>query len=81
MAYRRCECTIKDVPHPEEIRHKRQHSRCTRVVAFEIRRIRDTEGRKCTGSWYAYCEPCAKAIRAYQGSEVEMREAAEVGKQ
>jgi hypothetical protein len=78
MAYRRCECEVHDIPHPEEIAHKRRHSRCTRVVAVEIRRVRDTNGRKAEGQWYAYCEPCGKAIRAYQGSDVEMRPAPEV---
>lgn len=78
MAYRRCECNLGDIPHPAEIAHKRKHSRCTRAVAMEIRRVRDTNGRKAEGGWYAYCEPCGKAIRAYQGSDVEVREAAEV---
>jgi hypothetical protein len=73
MAYNRCECTLGDIPHPTEAIHKRKHSRCTRVVAFEIRRIRDANGRTATGPWYSYCEPCAKQIRAYQGSDVEMR--------
>lgn len=77
MAYRRCECTVHDIPHPEEIAHKRRHSRCSRVVAVEIRRVRDTNGRKCEGQWYAYCEPCGKAIKAYQGSDVQIRDAAE----
>lgn len=78
MAYRRCECCIGDIPHPTEAMHKRQHSRCTRVVTTEIRRVRDTNGRKAQGPWYAYCEECAKAIRAYQGSDVEVRQAVEV---
>lgn len=77
MAYRRCECTIHDIPHTEEIAHKRRHSRCTRVVTVEIRRVRDTHGRKASGPWYAYCDLCGKAIKAYQGSDVEIRTAAE----
>ena len=77
MAYRRCECTISDIPHPVEIAHKRPHSRCTRVVTFEIRRVRDTNGRKCEGPWYAYCDQCGRAIRAYQTTDVEMRPAPE----
>lgn len=77
MAYRRCECTIADIPHPAEIAHKRPYSRCTRVVAFEIRRVRDTNGHACKGQWYAYCDPCGKAILAYQMSNVEIRTAPE----
>jgi hypothetical protein len=77
MAYARCQCNTGDIPHPTEARHKRQHSRCTRVVTKQIRRIRDTNGRKCEGPWYDYCEECAKAIRAYQGSDVEVRPSAE----
>ena len=78
MAYRRCACNVGDIPHPTEAAHKRRHSRCTRVVAFEIRRVRDTNGRKAEGGWYAFCGECARAIRAYQGQDVEMRQAAEV---
>lgn len=81
MAYRRCECCIHDIPHPAEAKHKRQHSRCTRVVTMEIRRIRDTNGRRAEGGWYAYCDECGKAIRAYQGSDVECRQAAETAVQ
>lgn len=76
MAYRRCDCN-GDIPHPTEATHKHAHSRCTRVVAFEIRRVTDTNGRKADWPWYAFCEPCAKAIRAYQGSDVEMRPSAD----
>ncbi len=77
MAYRRCQCEVGDIPHPTEAAHKRAHSRCTRTVVVEVRRVRDTNGRKCEGPWYAYCEPCGKSIRAYQGSDVEIRTAAE----
>jgi len=77
MAYRRCECNVGDIPHPTEATHKRVHSRCTRSVAVEIRRVRDTKGRNAEGPWYAFCEPCGKAIRAYQGSDIEMRPAPE----
>lgn len=76
MAYRRCECKVNDIPHPAEIAHKRAYTRCTRAVAVEIRRVRDTNGRKCTGAWYAYCKPCGLAIRVYQGADVEMRDIA-----
>lgn len=77
MAYLRCQCCVGDIPHPTEATHKRQHSRCTRAVTTEVRRIVDTNGRKVDGPWYEYCDQCAKAIRAYQGSEVEIRPAAE----
>lgn len=77
MAYERCQCCVGDIPHPEEARHKRQHSRCTRAVTMEVRRIKDTNGRKADGPWYRYCEPCASAIHAYQGSDVEIRPAVE----
>lgn len=77
MAYRRCQCCVGDIPHPTEAVHKRMHSRCTRAVTMEVRRVRDTNGRKCDGPWYAYCEQCASAIHAYQGSDVECRPAAE----
>jgi hypothetical protein len=73
MAYRRCECSVGGIPHPTEASHKRKHSRCTRAVTMEIRRVRDTTGRKCDAGWYAFCRPCGLAIMAYQGSDVEMR--------
>lgn len=74
MAYRRCDCWVRDIPHPTEAAHKRPHSRCTRAVTMEIRRVRDTSGRKCEGGWYAFCEPCGKAVVAYQMSDVEARD-------
>ena len=81
MAYARCECTLGDIPHPTEIAHKRKYSRCTRAVAVEIRRVRDTNGRKAQGPWYSYCDPCGRAIKAYQGTDVEIRPAAETIRQ
>jgi hypothetical protein len=74
MAYLRCECNTGDIPHPAEAAHKRIHRRCTRAATVEVRRVRDTKGRACEASWYQFCEPCAKAIRAYQGSDVEVRD-------
>lgn len=77
MAYARCQCCVGDIPHPTEAVHKRKHSRCTRAVKMQVRRVRDTNGRKADGPWYDYCEPCASAIHAYLGSYVECRPAAE----
>lgn len=77
MAYRRCDCHLGDVPHPEEASHKRRHSRCTRAVTTAIRRVIDTRGRAVTGAWYFYCDACAKAIRAYQGSAIELADVRE----
>lgn len=71
MAYLRCQCCVGDIPHPTEAAHKRRHSRCTRAVTMEVRRVRDTNGRKANGPWYAYCEQCASAIHAYQGADVD----------
>jgi hypothetical protein len=75
MSRVRCHCTTGDIPHPPEIAHKRIHSRCTRTATMSVRRVRDTGGRKIRerGGWYHYCEPCGKAIVAYQGSDVESR--------
>ncbi len=80
MPYQRCQCGVGDNPHPPESAHKRPHSRCTRAVTMDVRRVRDTKGRKGNGPWYAYCEPCARAIRAYQGTDVECRPAAKTSK-
>lgn len=77
MAYRRCDCKIGDIPHPTKAQHKRPFSRCTRAVTMEIRRVRDTEGRSTKGPWYAFCDPCGKAIVAYQTTDVEERPAPE----
>ena len=72
MAYTRCQCKVGDVPHRGAAVHKR--SRCTRAATVEISRVVTTDGKPVTTRvWYHYCEPCAQAIEAYQGSEVERR--------
>lgn len=62
--YERCECKVGDIPHYGEAVHKRPMSRCTRAVTHTV--------RKAGGIWHLYCEQCAMAIRAYQGSNVEV---------
>ena len=74
MAYIRCECKVGDIPHEGNAVHKRQHRRCTRAATRRIRRVIDTRGRAILSpQWYVYCEPCALAISAHQGTEVEMQ--------
>jgi hypothetical protein len=74
VSYLRCQCCGGDVPHTGAAVHKRIHSRCTRVATVQIRRTVTTEGKPNTSrTWFDYCESCAKAIEAYQGSEVERR--------
>lgn len=85
MAYLRCDCHVGDVEHPDSARHitiqrfggKKTHHRCTRRATMSVRRVVDTRGRRIPGGggpWYRYCEKCARAIRAYQGSTVELRD-------
>lgn len=74
MAYTRCQCCVGDIPHTATAEHKRKHSRCTRAATVQLRRVVLTTGKPNQNStWFDYCEPCAQAIEAYQGSYVERR--------
>lgn len=81
--YIRCQCTGGDIPHHGATRHvtmprfggPRTHWRCTRRATVSVRRVVDTSGRPMRDRlWCHYCEPCARAIVKYQGTQVEQAE-------